>query len=168
MKVPKKVQRKVVENFSAVEGRMEFLGKIQGVAFWNDNNSTTPDSSILTIKSLRKAFPKSKIYLIGGGVDKNFDYKKFARTIEKETEEAFLFSGTATDKIKKYFKSFSFEEVGNMKKAVKKALGLTKKGDIILLSPGAASFGLFKNEYDRNDQFVKIFKKTKKKSEKLS
>ncbi len=48
-----------------------------------------------------------------------------------------------------------------MKKAFKKAKKFAKKGDIILLSPGAASFGVFKNEYDRGEQFVKLVKQLK-------
>ena len=49
--------------------------------------------------------------------------------------------------------------VGNMNKAMSEAQKLSKKGDIILLPPGAASFGVFKNEFDRGDQFCKIVKK---------
>jgi len=46
-----------------------------------------------------------------------------------------------------------------MKEAVKKASSLAQKGDIVLLSPGAASFNLFENEFDRGNQFVKAVKK---------
>jgi len=42
-----------------------------------------------------------------------------------------------------------------MKMAVKKASELAGKGDVVLLSPGAASFNLFKNEFDRGNQFIK-------------
>jgi UDP-N-acetylmuramoylalanine--D-glutamate ligase len=44
---------------------------------------------------------------------------------------------------------------------VKIALDQSKKGDIILFSPAFASFGMFNNEYERNDLFIKIVKKLK-------
>ena len=50
---------------------------------------------------------------------------------------------------------YSIKTVNNMKDAVEKANKFAKKGDVVLLSPGAASFGIFKNEYDRGDQFKK-------------
>ena len=43
------------------------------------------------------------------------------------------------------------------------ALGLASRGDTILFSPAFASFGMFENEYDRGDQFIKIVKKLLKK-----
>jgi len=49
--------------------------------------------------------------------------------------------------------------VDNMKDAADTARDFARKGDIVLLSPGAASFGVFKNEFDRGDQFVKLVRK---------
>ena len=51
-----------------------------------------------------------------------------------------------------------FTKVENLKQAVNEALKVSKKDDIIILSPGAASFNLFKNEFDRGNQFKKIIK----------
>jgi len=50
-----------------------------------------------------------------------------------------------------------------MREAVKKAARLAQKGDIVLLSPGAASFNLFKNEFDRGEQFKEAVKNLLKK-----
>jgi UDP-N-acetylmuramoylalanine-D-glutamate ligase len=49
----------------------------------------------------------------------------------------------------------------NMSEIVAQAKAMTEAGDIVLLSPGAASFGVFKNEFDRGDQFVNLVKKLK-------
>ena len=51
-----------------------------------------------------------------------------------------------------------YTEVKDLKDALKKIMSLTKKGDVVLLSPGCASFGQFKNEFDRGEQFKKIIK----------
>lgn len=154
--------KKTVEEFRGVPGRLEFIGEKKGVKFYNDTTATTPDGVIAAMDSLKEY--KGKIILIGGGADKNLDYKEYAEIVSKFVKKFILFTGAATEKIKKELseKGVVFEEVGNMKDAVKNALLSVKKGDVVLLSPGAASFGIFKNEFDRGDQFNKIVSKLKK------
>jgi len=104
------------------------------------------------------------IILIGGGNDKNLDYKKYAEVVTRSVKKLILFPGAATDKIKKLLpKNFkkNIINANSMKEALKQAVACSGKGDIVLLSPGATSFGLFKNEYDRGDQFVDLVKKLK-------
>ena len=145
-------------SFGGVEGRFQYLGTSskRSIVFFNDNNSTTPSSTITSLKSLKKKFPTKRIILIGGGADKDFHYDALSRYIARNIEYAFLFPGKATDKICELFpKSFKdFTRVLSMKTAFNLALREANDGDIIILSPGAASFGLFKNEYERNDQFM--------------
>ena len=72
-----------------------------------------------------------------------------------------MFPGSATDELLSS-KDFTYLEVAdaeNMQQAVDLAFRESKKGDIILLSPAAASFNMFKNEFDRGEQFVKAVKK---------
>ena len=165
LNIPEKVQKKALESFSAIEGRMEFLGEKKRILFFNDNNSTIPDSSILNIKSLKKKFPEKSIYLMAGGADKNFEFKRFAKAIEKSVYFSSLFEGAGTEKIIDNFsKNFSrFEKSDSMEKSFnfliqKVYLEKKEKKSIVIFSPRAASFGVFKNEYDRNDQFLKYFK----------
>lgn len=166
LKISKKIQKSSMENFESVEGRMEFLGESDGILFFNDNNSTVPDSTILNINSLKRKFPKKKVYLISGGADKDFEFKNLSKTIEKKVEFAVLFEGCGTEKIVKSFsKDFSsFSTSSSMKYSFNKILkkieeDKNKKDSLVILSPGAASFGIFKNEYDRNDQFLQIVRK---------
>lgn len=150
--------------FKAIDGRFQYVDTQEKIHFYNDNNSTTPDSTIISLQSLQKEYPDRNIILIGGGADKKFDYGKMARYIEREIHFSILFSGTATDKIKSYLRP-RFEgvtETMSMKTAVNVAIDKARAGDIIILSPGAASFGVFKNEYDRNDQYLRAIKKLSK------
>ncbi len=151
--------------FKAIDGRFQYINTVNKVHFYNDNNSTTPESTILSLQSLKNEYPDRNIIWIGGGSDKNFNYKKLAKYIEREIFFSILFSGTATDKIKSYFKPrFNrIIETMMMKTAVNLAFEKAKPGDIVILSPGAASFGAFKNEYDRNDQYLRYIKKLSKK-----
>ncbi|MEI6296023.1 MAG: UDP-N-acetylmuramoyl-L-alanine--D-glutamate ligase [bacterium] len=151
------VAKKTIEKFIGVPGRLQFIKEKRGVKFYNDTTATTPDGVIAAMDALQDY--KGKIILIGGGADKNLEYKEYSKIVPKYVKNFILFTGVATEKIKKELsenKKVSFIEVSNMKDAFKNALVLAEKGDIVLLSPGAASFGIFKNEFDRGSQFDKI------------
>ena len=150
MKISDVITKKAVLSFKSIEGRLQKIKVYKGVTIWNDNNSTTPDATIAALSSLPQ---NKKIILIAGGADKNINTSKLLEEIKKTCKKVILLPGTGTDK-------FSVEGiyVKNLKDAVKQALKFAEKGDVILFSPAFASFGLFKNEYDRNDQFVKIIK----------
>ncbi len=159
--IPEKTIFSALTKFRAIDGRFQYVDTQNKIHFYNDNNSTTPDSTIISLQSLQKEYPDRNIILIAGGSDKKFDYKKMAYYIEREVHFSILFSGTATDKIKSYFRP-RFEgvtETMSMKTAVNVAIDKAKAGDIIILSPAAASFGVFRNEYDRNDQYLRAIKK---------
>jgi len=97
-------------------------------------------------------------------LDKNLNYKNLAKEIKRNVSSLVLLPGTASKKIKKGLEKFDkIYLVKSMKEAVKKAVSLAQKGDIILLSPGAASFDLFKNEFDRGEQFKEAVKNLLKK-----
>ncbi len=152
--------KKWVESFRGVSGRLEFVREIRGVKYYNDTTATSPEGLYAALDALHS----KNIVLIAGGADKGFEYRPMAKRMHKSVKALILFKGTGTDKIiavlpKK--KSYPFFIVGNMKEAIRNAIACSKKGDTILLSPGTASFGVFKNEYDRGDQFVSVVKKLK-------
>jgi UDP-N-acetylmuramoylalanine--D-glutamate ligase len=180
--IPEKIIKKAVEDYAGVPGRLEFVQEVKGVKYYNDTTATTPDGVMAALKALG-GFPegnplkasqglpskKPRIILLGGGRDKELDYKKYAPVVKKSVKALVLFKGTATDKIiktlglpaqagKTKLPVFIFD---NMPDAFVRAQSLAQKGDIVLLSPGAASFGIFKNEFDRGDQFVAQVKKLK-------
>lgn len=154
--------KKVLKNFKGLPNRMEEIREIKGIKFINDTTATTPDATIAAIKTLKAKSLKLKasknIILIFGGSDKKLEYKEAAFVINKFTKLVVLLPGTAEKKIKKSLRGVELVEVKSMDQAVKTAYKLAQKGDIVLLSPGATSFGLFKNEFDRGEQFVKVVK----------
>jgi UDP-N-acetylmuramoylalanine--D-glutamate ligase len=150
--------KNVLKDFSGLPGRMEFLGEKSGIAFYNDANSTTPEAAVAALRTF--ASTGRPIILIGGGSDKELDFTELACEIEEKAKKAVFFAGKATEKLQKLLpEGFPAETVSNMSDAVTHALSSAKAGDIILLSPGATSFGVFKNEYDRGDQFRACFDK---------
>lgn len=171
LRINELIIKKVVENFSGEPGRLELIKEIKGIKFYNDTTATTPDAVIAAINSFKSY--KGKIILIGGGADKELEFNEYAKFIKKSVKCLILFKGAASDKIKKElfyddvsnkksardFKGVFLNEIKSMKEALKNAVEYAKKGDIVLLSPGAASFGVFKNEFDRGNQFNKEVKK---------
>lgn len=148
----------VLKKFKGIDSRLEMIREFKGVRIFNDTTATTPDATIAAIKS----FDRAPI-LICGGTDKKLVFNELAGLINKRIKKLVLLPGTATEILKKQLnlKRLKVHEAKSMKEAVQSALEMSQQGDIILLSPGAASFGLFKNEFDRGDQFNKIAKHLK-------
>ena len=154
--------KKSVEKFKGLPGRLEFIKEAKGVKFYNDTTATTPEAGIAALESLEEK--KGRIILIGGGADKNLEYGEYAKIVKKSVKALALFRGLVSNKIISSLGKVKFpmEVFDNMKAAMKFAVANAKKGDIVLLSPGAASFGVFKNEFDRGEQFNKSVKNMKK------
>lgn len=157
---------KILKHFRGLEGRQRETARIGGVHFINDTTSTMPDATIAALEVFSDKARKNgkKIILIAGGQDKCLGYGKLAKKINDNAEILILLPGTATEKIKNTKLKTEIREVKHMKEAVKTAYGLSSSGDYVLLSPGAASFGLFLNEFDRGKQFedeIKILKQNR-------
>lgn len=157
--VPPAHIRKVLKKFIGVANRLELLGEKKGVRYCNDTTATTPDATIAALRAL----DSRRVILLAGGTDKRLDFTAFAGEVRKYRPRLVLFRGTATDKMLKELKNYphALGVAGSMREAVRLARAQAKKGDVILLSPGAASFGMFKNEFDRGEQFRKLVKDTK-------
>ncbi len=161
-KIPETSIKKVIKNFKGVEGRLQFVKEVNCVKVYNDNNATTPEATISGLEALGKDMKRIRIILILGGADKNLDTKNLKKSIEKYCKEVILIPGTGTDKFVATNKiKIKHEYVKSLDEAVRKGLSHAKKGDVLLFSPAFASFGMFTNEYDRNDQFMKIINKLK-------
>jgi UDP-N-acetylmuramoylalanine--D-glutamate ligase len=159
LNVPEKIIKKAVENFNGVEGRQEFLRGYKGVKIYNDTTATTPDATIVALKALSPKDSKNsiknskKIVLIMGGADKNLDMSGLIKEVPKYCKKVVLLAGTGTEKLGDKIDGIL---VKSLKEGLLEALKWVKKGDILVLSPGFASFGMFKNEFDRGEQFVKL------------
>jgi UDP-N-acetylmuramoylalanine--D-glutamate ligase len=150
---------KAVKNFKGLPHRLEFVKNIKGVKYYNDTFATTAESTITALKSF-----KEPIVLIAGGAEKNSGFKEFVREAKKRTKFIVLLNGDATPRIKKELLKINYPKnktklVYSMKEAVKIARGVSRAGDIILLSPACASFGMFKNYKERGKLFKEEVKK---------
>lgn len=149
-----------VESFKGVPGRLELIREKDGVKIFNDTTSTTPVAAVAGIEAVGDKNNKN-IVLIMGGADKQIDMTELLDVLPEYCHTVVLLPGTGTDVVREEIKSGDFQtiEVENLTDAVMKAIGSAKSGDVVLFSPGFASFGLFKNEFDRGDQFNVLIKK---------
>lgn len=147
-----------LKTFSGIPHRLEPVLEKNGVIFYNDTAATSPDGAIAALRSFDRP-----IILIAGGTDKRLVFGDLAQEILDRTKVVILLPGSATESLLREIRKrapaavlpFYLEEVEDMEEAVRRAGGAATEGDIVLLSPGAASFGLFKNEFDRGEQFRK-------------
>ncbi len=150
-----------IASFPGVPGRLERLGLTSGnVLVYNDNNATTPDATIAALKALGD-ISKPDIVLILGGADKKLDTTELFKAIDTYVKVAVWLPGTGTDAHQDYRAASAKKHITTttLEEAVTAAFKEAKAGDILVFSPAFASFGLFKNEYDRNDQFVALVQK---------
>jgi UDP-N-acetylmuramoylalanine--D-glutamate ligase len=142
-------------SLSGAQHRLELVREFRGVTYINDSASTIPDATIAALK----AFSDKHIVLIIGGSDKRLNFEKLAQITANSHVSAYVFlPGNATARLHASIKAahhtpIPMIEVESMPEAVIRASELAEQGDIVLLSPGTTSFGLFRHEFDRGDQF---------------
>ena len=141
-------------SFPGVEGRLEYLGEYHDIKIYNDNNATTPQAVVMGLRAVGNQDDKNVI-LIAGGAYKELDPKALLDEIPRYCKKVVLLAGTGTDMIKN---EIDCEVVGSVEDAITTGLAAGHPGDVLLFSPGFASFGMFKNEYERNDEFVRVIK----------
>ena len=163
--IPESKVKKSVAKFKDLEGRLQLLKVYNGVKIYNDNNATTPEATIAGIeamKTLIKDKSSKKIILICGGADKKLNLTTFVKAVNNNCKYVSLIPGTGTDVLLKEYKLKVNYNVGkDLNEVVQTALKISSRGDIVLFSPAFASFGMFNNEYERNDLFMKIINKLK-------
>jgi UDP-N-acetylmuramoylalanine--D-glutamate ligase len=145
-------KEKIRESFSSFEGlehRLEFVATVRGVDFINDSKGTNLNSVWFALESM-----KQPVVLILGGQDKGNDYNEIMDLVQEKVR-AIVCMGVDNTPIHKAFDSVikNIVDTASADDAVKAAYALAEKGDVVLLSPGCASFDLFKNYEDRGLQF---------------
>lgn len=149
--VPLEVVQKICREFKGVSDRQELVREVDEITYINDTTATNPTAVVAALKHFGE---EKDIVLIAGGVDKNMEFEQMAEEIVNTCKQVVLFPGDASDKIRALLgERVPIEEADSMHEAVQKAKAAAKKGDIVLLSPGAASFNMFTNEFDRGEKF---------------
>jgi UDP-N-acetylmuramoylalanine--D-glutamate ligase len=140
-----------VRTFKAVEHRLEFVRKLDGIDFYNDSKATSVDATLIALD----AFPGG-LWVILGGKDKGLDYRALREPLRAKARAALLI-GAAAGKIGAAIEGAApVVESGTLEAAVAHAFEHADPGDTVLLAPACASFDQF-NSYEHRGQ---VFKET--------
>jgi UDP-N-acetylmuramoylalanine--D-glutamate ligase len=143
----------VLKEFKGLEHRLELVRLFNGVKYYDDSFSTTPETAIAAIE----AFEEPEILILGGS-SKNSDFSELGKTIrEAKNIKAIIGIGEEWPKIKAQIgrlpNTHIIEDATNMEQIVKAAKILGEVGDVVILSPACASFDMFKNYKERGNRF---------------
>ncbi|HEV2527364.1 MAG TPA: UDP-N-acetylmuramoyl-L-alanine--D-glutamate ligase [Thermomicrobiales bacterium] len=141
-----------IEHFPGVPHRMERVGEVGGVEYINDTTATAPAAAIAALS----AMGGRRVHWIGGGFDKGLGIDELARVAATRPVSIHLLDGSATPQLSGAIVAAGGRvrgPYGSMLEAALTAHRDTMPGDVVLLSPGCASFGLFRDEFDRGEQF---------------
>lgn len=141
----------VVKQFKGIEHRMEhFFTNSSGISFYNDSAATIPEATCIALKSFA-----NPAILITGGTDKRLDFTVLAQNAHL-AKKIFLLRGSATEKMIVSFNAFGIKYKGpynNLNELLMSLKEDVEAKDNVVFSPASASFELFKNEFDRGNQF---------------
>jgi UDP-N-acetylmuramoylalanine--D-glutamate ligase len=144
---------RAIASFRGAPGRLELIATINGRLFVNDTTATNPEATAAALSSF-----EGPIILIAGGEEKGLPVEGLARAIEHRVKELVLLPGSASEKIRSalnpVYTARAVSSVDTMAEAVEIAWEKSSIGDTILLSPAAASFNLYENEFDRGSAFT--------------
>ena len=141
-----------LSDFPGIEHRLELFLEERGVRFYNDSAATIPEAAAACIEALSAQSP---LVLVTGGTDKNLDFSPLAKAAKK-AKAVILLAGSGSEKLIPLLKTAGISYSGpfnELEKALAIALDTVERGDIVALSPGCASFGMFLNEFDRGKKW---------------
>jgi len=144
-----------LSEFKPLPHRLELVGQINGVRWYNDSKATTPQSAIASLEAFEQP-----VIIIAGGYDKNLPFDEFGEKIAQNAKAAILIGQTA-EKIAAAVRACpqtqpKIEFVDSLGEAVGSASRLAVGGDVVLLSPACASYDMFDNFEHRGQEFVRL------------
>jgi UDP-N-acetylmuramoylalanine--D-glutamate ligase len=148
-----------LRGFTGLPHRLQFVGEAAGRRFYNDSLATTPESTQVALDAF-----SSPVVLLAGGYDKQIDLTEMARSIAQRTKAVALMGQTA-EGLEAHIHHFAAQPTdrrpptqccASFREAFAWAVGQSAPGDIVLLSPGCASYDWFRNFADRGEQFVAL------------
>lgn len=143
--------RQALSEFTLSDHRIAFVREVDGIRFYNDSKATNVDAVLRALESF-----ESGVILILGGREKGLDFAPLVPEV-KARAKAVIGMGEAAGHIMETFEgvcpAYACQE---MSCAVNKAVSLSDKGDVVLLSPACASFDLYANYQERGKDFTRI------------
>lgn len=155
--IDNQVIRETLAHFGGVKHRLQYVGEINQVKFYNDSKST----NILATQKALSGFDNSKVILIAGGLDRGNEFDELVPDIKGLKKMVIL--GESAERVKRAADQaeVSYLDASDVRDATRKAFSVAEPGDVVLLSPANASWDMYKNFEVRGDEFLAVFKELK-------
>ncbi|MFN3813032.1 MAG: UDP-N-acetylmuramoyl-L-alanine--D-glutamate ligase [Aquificaceae bacterium] len=151
--VPTSIIRETLYEFPGLPFRLEYMGEWDGVDVYNDSKSTTVNALEAALKSMSD----KRVVLIAGGRNKGGDFSSIYDLVLQKVRIAILMGEAREEIFKAWMGATVLERAESLEEAVKMAKHYARKGDVILFSPGCASFDMFKDYKERGERFRELF-----------
>jgi UDP-N-acetylmuramoylalanine--D-glutamate ligase len=150
------VIKRALGNFKGLAHHIELVRTLGGVRYYDDSFSSNPSATKVAVQAFQEP-----LVLIIGGCDKNLNYSSLQRFLTKTKNiKKILLIGQMRHKLAAGLSPGLYEVMdGSFEDTIKHSRSIASSGDVVLLSPGAASFDMFKNFYDRGEQFQAIVRR---------
>ncbi len=149
--------KKILASFGGVKHRLQYVGQVNQIKFYNDSKST----NILACQKALSSFDNSNLILIAGGLDRGNEFDDLVPDIIGLKKLILL--GQSADKMKKAAEKagVSYLDAKDVAEATAIAFKEAKQGDVVLLSPANASWDMYKSFETRGDEFIQAFEQIK-------
>ena len=149
--------KEVLSAFGGVKHRLQYVGQVNEVSFYNDSKST----NILATQKALSGFDNSKVILIAGGLDRGNEFDELVPDLKGLKKMVIL--GQSAPRVKRAADQagVSYLDATNVRDAAHKAFAQAEPGDIVLLSPANASWDMYSNFEVRGDEFLAAFEELK-------
>jgi len=148
-----------IKGFAGVDHRLEYVGTINGAAWYNDSIATAPERTMAAIRS----FTEPLVLLIGGR-DKKLPWEDLAELIRQRVDHVVVFGEAAPkildalSKVQGEPAAFTIDHASGLNEAVQKAYKRSEPDDVVLLSPGGTSYDEFEDFEERGECFRNLVK----------
>jgi UDP-N-acetylmuramoylalanine--D-glutamate ligase len=142
-----------VRCFAGLPHRLQLVGEASGVKFYNDSKCTVPDAALLAVDAMEELVDRSRVHLIAGGYDKGSDLSPIS---ERSDGLAGLYCIGATGSGLAKMGGSNATDCGDLQTAMSSIKDRMREGDVVLLSPGCASWDQFENYEARGELFAEL------------
>lgn len=148
-----------VRDFTGLPHRLQIVAERDGVRWCNDSIATIPEAAVVALES----FEAGRVLQIVGGSDKHLDMTPLCRALADRARVTLTIGQTGpalAAKVREMNPQATVIEAGDLPTAAAHARQLATPGDVILLSPGCASYGQFTNFQERGEMFARLANET--------
>ena len=167
MNVPAEKTKAILQTWPGIHHRLEYFHSWQTkqntIKFYNDSAATVPEAAAAALNAFTEE--NNSIHLISGGTDKELDFEVFEKALKNNSPASlYLLAGTGTDKLLPLLNKSNvkyngpFNSLEELLLSVKEKLENQTQDAVVIFSPGATSFGMFKNEFDRGNTYKSLVK----------